>query len=41
VHCRHADKIDDRYVRYLSARLREKFGLDEVPVKIFLREAPR
>ena len=41
IHCRHADYIDKKYQRYLSARLREILDLEEVPVRMFLREAPR
>ncbi|MCW8131525.1 MAG: ribosome biogenesis GTPase Der [Planctomycetota bacterium] len=39
VHCRHPDQIDDKYRKYLDNRLREILGLDEVPLRIFLREA--
>jgi len=39
IHCRHADKIDKRYMRYLSLRMRELLDLSEIPVRIFLREA--
>ena len=41
VHCRHAAQIDAKYQRYLSSRLREFLDLQEIPVRIFLREAPR
>ena len=41
IHCRHADSIDKKYRRYLSARLREILDLSEIPVRIFLRDAPR
>ncbi|MCY3022917.1 MAG: ribosome biogenesis GTPase Der [Planctomycetota bacterium] len=41
IHCRHADKIDKKYQRFLSARLREVLDLSEVPVRLFLREASR
>ena len=41
IHCRHADKIDKKYERYLSARLREILDLSEVPVRLLLRDAPR
>jgi GTPase len=41
VHCRHADKIDKKYMRYLSSRLREIFDMSEIPIQIFLREASR
>ena len=39
IQCRHADKIDKKYGRYLSSRLREILGLSEIPIRIFLREA--
>jgi len=41
IRCRHAEHIDAKYQRYLSARLREILDLEEIPVRIFLREAPR
>ena len=41
VNCRHADKIDKRYGRYLQNRLREILDLEEVPIRIFFRDAPR
>ena len=41
IQCRHADKIDKKYMRYLSARLREILDLSEISVRIFLREASR
>jgi GTP-binding protein len=41
INCRHADKIDKKYQRYLSSRLREMMDISEVPVRIFLRDAPR
>jgi GTPase len=41
INCRHSDKIDKKYQRYLSARLRETLDIAEVPVRIFLRDAPR
>ncbi|HEY3319137.1 MAG TPA: ribosome biogenesis GTPase Der [Planctomycetota bacterium] len=41
IHCRHSDKIDKKYRRYLSAKLREMLDLSEIPVRIFLRDAPR
>jgi len=41
VRCRHAQQIDTRYKRYLSARLGELLGLDEVPIRIFFREGGR
>lgn len=41
IHCRHADVIDKKYRRYLSARLREILDLSEIPVRLFLREASR
>lgn len=41
IHCRHAEKIDKRYGRYLQNRLREILDLEEIPIRIFLREAPR
>jgi GTP-binding protein len=41
IHCRHADKIDKKYMRYLSSRLREILDLSEILVRIFLREAKR
>jgi GTP-binding protein len=41
INCRHSDKIDKKYQRYLSSRLRELMDLSEVPVRIFLRDAPR
>ncbi|MEI6231892.1 MAG: ribosome biogenesis GTPase Der [Planctomycetota bacterium] len=41
INCRHPDKIDKKYNRYLQNRLREILGIDEIPIKIFLREAPR
>lgn len=39
IQCRHPDKIDAKYERYLSARLREILDLSEIPVRIFLRES--
>jgi len=39
VHCRHPDQIDDKYRKFLDNRLREILGLEEVPLRIFLREA--
>ena len=41
IHSRHANKIDKKYLRYLSARMREILDLSEVPIRIFLREATR
>ncbi len=41
VYCRHAEKIDDRYNRYMSRFLREHMDLEEIPVRVFFREAPR
>lgn len=41
INCRHADKIDKKYQRYLSARMREMLDIAEVPVRMFLRDAPR
>ncbi|MGD0093785.1 MAG: ribosome biogenesis GTPase Der [Planctomycetota bacterium] len=41
IHCRHADSIDKKYRRFLSARLREILDLSEIPVRMFLRDAPR
>ena len=41
IQCRHAVSIDKKYRRYLSARLREILDLSEIPVRIFLRDAPR
>ena len=41
VYCRHADKIDKKYQRYMSTRMRELLDLSEIPVRIFLRDAPR
>jgi GTP-binding protein len=41
IQCRHAEKIDKRYGRYLQNRLREILGLEEIPIRIFLRDAPR
>jgi GTP-binding protein len=41
VHCRHAERIDKKYQRYLSGRLREILDLSEVPVRLLLRDAPR
>jgi GTP-binding protein len=41
IQCRHADYIDKKYRRYLSTRLREILDLAEIPVRLFLREAPR
>jgi len=41
IHCRHSDRIDKKYQRYLSSRLRELLDLEEVPVRLFLRDAPR
>jgi GTP-binding protein len=41
IHCRHAKQIDAKYQRYLSMRLREILDLTEIPVRIFLRDAPR
>ena len=41
INCRHADKIDKKYGRYLQNRLREILDLDEIPIRIFLRESAR
>jgi len=41
INCRHSEKIDKRYGRYLQNRLREILDMDEVPIRIFLRDAPR
>lgn len=41
VHCRHAQVIDAKYKRFLGARLGELLGLDEVPLRLFLRETAR
>ncbi|HLX61117.1 MAG TPA: ribosome biogenesis GTPase Der [Planctomycetota bacterium] len=41
INCRHADKIDKKYGRYLQNRLREILDLDEIPIRIFLRDSPR
>ena len=40
IRCRHPDKIDKKYMRYLTTRLREILELDEIPIRIFLRESP-
>jgi GTP-binding protein len=39
IHCRHAKRIDKKYGRYLSLRLREILGISEIPIRLFLREA--
>jgi GTP-binding protein len=41
IYCRYADYIDDKYKRFLSRYLREHLDLEEVPIRIFLRQAPR
>ena len=41
IHCRHSERIDKKYERYLSGRLREVLDLEEVPVRLLLRDAPR
>jgi GTP-binding protein len=41
INCRHSDKIDKKYGRYLQNRLREILELEEIPMRIFLRDAPR
>jgi len=41
IYGRHTDKIDKKYMRYLSARMREVLDLSEIPVRIILREAER
>jgi GTP-binding protein len=41
IHCRHSAHIDDKYMRYLTSRMREVLDLEEIPVRIFLRDAPR
>lgn len=41
INCRHADKIDKKYGRYLQNRLREILDMDEIPIRIFLRESSR
>lgn len=39
IHCRHPDQIDEKYRKFLDNRLREILGMEEVPLRIFLREA--
>jgi GTP-binding protein len=41
IHCRHSDKIDKKYMRYLNGRLREILEMTEIPIRILLRDAPR
>ncbi|HYG75308.1 MAG TPA: ribosome biogenesis GTPase Der [Planctomycetota bacterium] len=41
VYGRHIDKIDKKYMRYLSSKMRELLDLSEIPIRIFLRDAPR
>lgn len=41
IHCRHSDKIDKKYHRYLNGRLREILEMTEIPVRLLLRDAPR
>ncbi|MCZ7644500.1 MAG: ribosome biogenesis GTPase Der [Planctomycetota bacterium] len=41
VYGRHTRHIDDKYKRYLARSLSAQFGLQEVPLRILLRDAPR
>jgi GTP-binding protein len=41
LHCRHAEQIDAKYKRYLEGRLGEILDLEEVPLRLFFREASR
>ncbi|MCK6471055.1 MAG: ribosome biogenesis GTPase Der [Planctomycetes bacterium] len=41
IYCRHSDKIDEKYKRYLQARLCSFLGLEEIPLRLFLRDAGR
>ena len=41
VHGRHTKVIDAKYKRYLSSRLAESLGFEEVPIRILLRESAR
>jgi len=41
VHGRHTSKIDEKYKRYLALRMAELMGLDEVPLRLFLRETTK
>jgi GTP-binding protein len=41
IHCRHAEKIDKKYQRYLNGRLREILEMTEIPIRLLLRDAPR
>lgn len=37
-HCQRADQLPDSYKRYLVNGIREAFGIDAVPVRLFLRK---
>ncbi|GMV82759.1 MAG: GTPase Der [Planctomycetota bacterium] len=41
IYGRHTSVIDDKYKRYLARSLGEKLGIEEVPLRIFFRDAPR
>jgi GTP-binding protein len=41
IRCRHAERIDAKYRRYLADRLAGFLGLEEVPLRLFLRETER
>jgi len=41
IHCRWPDLIDAKYRKFLDNRLRVILGLEEVPLRLFLRESAR
>jgi len=41
IYGRHVEKIDKKYMRYLSTKMRDILDLSEIPIRIFLREASR